>query len=175
MMNNVVLKNIIRFILLVLFQVLVLDQVSLNSYIIPYGYLLFLLLLPFNTPGTALLLLAFATGFTIDFFGNTLGLHTAAAVLMAFARPGVIKFYFKKIETLPQEEPGIKKLGLGGFTKYAFTLILIHHLFLFFVERFSFSHFFTTLEHVLVNSVASLILILIILMLFAKRKRKKRL
>jgi cell shape-determining protein MreD len=173
-MNKLYFKNIIRFVLLILFQVLVLNQVSLNGYIIPYSYLLFILLLPFDIPGSILLLLAFVTGFSIDFFGNTLGLHTAAMLLLAFARPGVLKLYFKKLETLTGEEPGIQKLGVRGFIKYAFSLILIHHLFLFFLERFSVSHLFTTIEHALINSVASMLLILIILMLFTNRKRKKR-
>jgi len=173
-MNNVYVKNIIRFVLLVLLQVLVLDKVSFGGYIIPYVYILFILLLPFDIPKSLLLILAFFTGLTIDFFGNSLGLHTAALVLLAYARPSILKFYFPKIEALPGEEPGIVKLGMAGFIKYGFSLILIHHLLLFFLETFSFSHFFITLEHVLFNALASLMAVLILEVLFAKRIKRRR-
>ncbi len=173
-MSNIYVKNIIRFLLLVLFQVLVLDQVSLGGYVIPYVYVLFILLLPFDIPKSLLLILAFGTGLTIDFFGNTLGLHAAALVFLAFARPGVLRFYFKKIEYLPGEEPSIVKLGFGGFLKYSVTLIFLHHLVLFYLETFSFHNFFFTLNHVFVNSLASEIGVMILVMLFTKRERRKR-
>jgi len=99
-MNNLYLKNSIRFVLLVLFQVLVLDQVHFGGYVIPYVYIIFILLLPFDIPKSLLLILAFGAGLTIDFFGNTLGLHTAALVMLAFARPGVLRLYLKKTEAL---------------------------------------------------------------------------
>ncbi len=173
-MNNVYIKNIIRFVLLVLFQVLVLDQVSFGGYVIPYVYVLFILLLPFDIPKSLMLFLAFGVGITIDAFGNTLGLHAAAMVFVAYVRPGILQLYFKKIETMPGEEPGIRKLGFSGFIKYSFTLILLHHLLLFYLEIFNFRHFFVTFEHVIINSIASLIGVIILVLLFTKRNRRKR-
>ncbi len=43
-------RNIIRFLVVVVFQVLVMDNVMINGYMVPYIYLLFILLLPFETP-----------------------------------------------------------------------------------------------------------------------------
>lgn len=173
-MSNLYVKNSIRFVLLILFQVLVLDQVHFGGYVIPYVYILFILLLPFDIPKSLLLFLAFGTGLTIDFFGNTLGLHSAALVMLAFLRPGVLRLYFKKTEFLPGEEPGIRKLGFMGFVKYSFTLILIHHLALFYLEFFSFRYFFITFEHALINSLASLTGVMILVMLFTKPNKRKR-
>ncbi len=173
-MNNVYVKNIVRFVLLILFQVLILDTVQFGGYVIPYIYLLFILLLPFDTNKSLLLILAFFTGLSIDFFENTLGLHTAAVVFMAFARPGVIKFYFPTLEHIKGEEPGLLKLGFSGFLKYIFTLVFFDQLLLTFLEVFSLHDFFQTLSHVFVNTLVTLLGILVTVMLFTSRHRKRK-
>lgn len=165
-------KHIIRFILLILLQVWVLDNVAFNGFIIPYAYVLFILLLPFEINRSLMLLLAFVTGLTVDFFGNSLGLHAASLTLLAFARPGVLRFYFPRFETQLGDEPGIPKLGLIGFFKYAFTLILLFQLALVFLEVFSFHHFFSLLWQAILGTVATTLAVTILELLFAKRKKR---
>src|SRR5688572_12401778 len=87
---SVLLKNIIRFILLILFQVLVLDQILIHQLVNPYLYMLFILLLPFNLPRPALQLLGFLLGLTLDMFTDTMGLHAAACVFIAYLRPFIL-------------------------------------------------------------------------------------
>jgi hypothetical protein len=173
-MNNVYLKNIIRFVLLILFQVLVLDTVQFGGYVIPYVYLLFILLLPLDINKSLLLLLAFFTGLSIDFFENTLGLHAAAVVFMAFARPGVIKFYFPTLEHVKGEEPGLSKIGVVGFLKYSFTLVFLHQVLLTFLEVFSLQDFIQTLSHIFISALATTLGILITVMLFTSHRRKRK-
>ena len=171
-MNNITLKNGLRFILLILLQVLVFNRLSLKGFLIPYVYVAFILLLPYHTGKSWLLILGFLSGLTIDLFGNTLGLHAAAATLLAYARPGVINFYFPKVEFSENESPSMQKLGLGGFIKYAFTLIFIHHFALVFLEVFTFRNFFGRLEQVFFNTLYTLIIITILFMFFSKREKK---
>ena len=90
-MINLFLRNIGRFIFLVLFQVLVLDNIQLGGYLNPFMYVLFILLMPFETPGWVLLFSAFLLGGSIDLFEHTPGMHASAAVFMAFLRPAVLK------------------------------------------------------------------------------------
>ena len=90
-MSIIFLRNVIRFIFLVLFQVLILNNIQLSGYINPYFYVYFILLLPFETPRWVLLISAFILGFAIDAFTNTPGLNTAACVFMAFIRHFVIR------------------------------------------------------------------------------------
>ncbi len=170
-MNSQTVKNIIRFVLLISLQVLVLNNMSLMGYVTLYPYLLFLLLLRVDINKTNLLLLGFFTGLTVDFFQNTLGMQAAAATLLVFARPAVLNFYFKTMEFSPREEPGLSKLGFVNFVKYAFTLVFIHHFFLFFLESLSFSDFLSTLMKVIINAMATTAVILIFEMLFTKRKK----
>ncbi len=173
-MNNVILKNIIRFILLILLQVWVLDKVSFDGFIIPYVYVLFVLLLPLNINKSLLLLIAFGTGLTIDFFENTLGLHAAALVLLAFFRPGIIHLFFPRLEFVSGEEPGIIKLGLGGFLKYSFSLVFIFQLVIVFLETFSFRHFLTSLWYVVLGTLVTVVFIVVTDLIFLPSKNKIR-
>ena len=80
-------RNIIRFAILVLIQILLLNNIQISGHIVPYFYILFILLMPFETPGWMLLFAGFALGLSVDMFGQTLGMHTSATVFMAFLRP----------------------------------------------------------------------------------------
>jgi len=70
---NTLFKNIARFILLALFQVLVFNQLELGYGIHIMIYPLFIMLLPFELGIISLLSLAFLMGFLVDIFSNTYG------------------------------------------------------------------------------------------------------
>src|SRR6188768_1775689 len=86
-----ILQHVIRFLFVVGLQVVLLNHVQWNGYINPYIYILFILLLPVEIPNWLLLVLALFTGLVIDAFGNSGGMHAAATVFMAFARPGMLR------------------------------------------------------------------------------------
>lgn len=58
-MNSLILKNIVRFIFLTLLQILVINYLQLPFGMQLYLYVLFILLLPYQTPNWLLLILAF--------------------------------------------------------------------------------------------------------------------
>lgn len=164
------LKHIIRFILLLLIQVIILNKVNLHGYIDPYLYVLFILLLPFETPRWLLLILAFFTGGGIDIFSNTGGIHAAATTLMAFARPGVIRLVSKKAEFESNSEPCIADMGNKWFYLYSLHLILLHHAALFLLEVFKLNDLIALLYRIALSSLVTLALVLITQYLFPKRK-----
>ena len=160
-MINDVIKNWLRFIFLVLFQVLILNNVELSGYLNPFLYVLFILMLPFQTPNWLVLILAFAMGISVDMFSNTGGLHAAASVLMGFLRQPILKLISPREGFDVVQRPTIQQFGLGWFFSYAGILVLIHHLFLFYMETFNFSEFGTTFIRVILSSVFTLSLIFI--------------
>ncbi len=78
-----------RFLVVVLFQVLVMDNVMINGYMVPYVYLLFILLMPFETPGGPVAC-GVRAGACPGSFPQS-WVHTAATVLAAFARPYMLE------------------------------------------------------------------------------------
>lgn len=172
-MNRVVFQNIIRFILLVLLQVLLLNKLNLYGFLNPFVYILFILLLPFETPGWLLLLISFITGLTIDLFSGTPGLHTAATVLAGFARPSVIKLVGERDEYNASMYPSLPNMGLKWFLTYATIIVFIHHLALNLLDVFSFSEFFRTLLRIIFSSVFTVLFIILIEYIFVSRKEKR--
>ncbi len=160
-MINSLLRNSFLFIVLILVQILILDNLQLSSYAVPFLYVLFILMLPFETPGWALLLLAFVMGFTMDLFEHTYGIHTAATLLMAWFRPGVLRLIAPREGYASNTLPGIYDYGLGWYLKYVVILVFIHHSFLFYFEVFSFKHFFDTLLRVIISSLFTIILVIL--------------
>jgi hypothetical protein len=158
----------LTFLILVLVQVLLFNNVQLGGYLNPYVYVLFILSLPFETPRWGLLVLGFLLGLTIDLFSHTVGMHTSAVVFMAFLRPIVLRTLEPRDGYEPEKQPSVKDYGFSWYFYYAGILILAHHLFLFYVEIFKLDHFFHTLSRALLSAVFSLVLILFI-KVFIKR------
>lgn len=154
-------KLLLRFTGLVLFQVLILNHVSLGGYVNPYLYVLFILWLPFSIPYWQLLLSAFLLGFSIDIFANTPGLNAAATVAMAFARPFVIRVVSTGTDFEPGTRPSIPGQGIRWFFSYSLILILLHHFILFYLEVFRMSEFFQTLLRVLLSALLTFGLVLL--------------
>jgi rod shape-determining protein MreD len=154
-----VIQNILLFIVLVLAQVLVLNNIQFLGFINPYIYILFILSLPVRLPRWIILLLAFALGLIIDTFSNTLGMHAAATVLVAFSRSFVIKL-FTSIDEGNNPTPSFHSFGVGAYVKYVLVLVFMHHAALFFLEAFSFSHFWLVLFKTLLSSSITILIIL---------------
>lgn len=150
------------FIVLILVQVLVLNNIELGGYINPFLYVFFILALPFETNENLVLILAFLLGLTLDIFTSTLGIHTSASIFMAFARKYVLKIIQPRGGYEYGTTPSLQHMGLSWYMTYAVTLVVFHHLFLFYVESFKFSQFFTTFARVILSSIFTLILIFIV-------------
>lgn len=161
MTSRTVFYNILRFVFLIFFQVLVLNHVYLGGFINPYFYIYFILLLPFQTPRWVLLITAFALGIFVDIFTNTLGLNASATLLMAFFRPFVINLISSGPESLIGETPSLRNQGVKWFLYYAGILILVHHFSLFFLEIFRLREFLYTFTRVVLSSLFTMLLVLI--------------
>lgn len=131
------------------------------------------MMLPVRMPKTFLLLAAFLTGLVVDVFSNTMGMHAAACVFMAYVRPTVLRIMAPRDGYETESSPSVKELGFTWFLIYAATLTFIHHFILFYIEVFRFSEFFTTFLRVLLSSVATLLTIMISQYLFGKPINEK--
>ncbi len=170
-MRNSFITYIFRFIILVLVQVTILDNINFGGYINPYLYVYFILLLPFEVPGWILLISAFLMGLSIDMFENTMGINAAATVLMAFFRPTVLRSLSSGKDYEKGSKPSIGYNGFRWFFTYSLILIFIHHVALFYLEVFRFTHFFATLQRTLLSTIFTLILIIIVQYIFEKPER----
>jgi len=159
-MIRILIKYVIMYVSLVLIQVLILNQVQFSGFVNPYMYILFILLLPLKTPKYAVLILAFLLGVTIDIFSNTLGIHAAATVFIAFMRPLIIRIISGREEDR-SDYPGLKQNKFRWFLYYTGLMVVIHHSMLFYLEIFTFSNFLSTLFRILLSSLFSIFVIVL--------------
>lgn len=164
--------NIFRILIFILLQVTIIKQLDLGPYINPFLYVICILILPISMNKGWVILIAFVVGLIIDMFYNTMGMNAAACVFMAYCRPRVLRLYAPKGEYEPTASPTIQSLGLNWVISYYGTLVLLHHLMLFFLEALTFSFFFETLAKALVSAAVTLILIILSLLLMQKNPLK---
>ena len=159
-MRRPVIKYLLMFVILVLIQVMLLNQVQFSGYLNPYIYVLFVMLMPLNSPKYIQLIMAFILGLIIDIFSNTLGIHSFATVLIAYLRPVIISSISLRDEN-KNDYPGLKQNKFLWFLYYSSIMVIIHHFTLFFLEIFSFHNFFLTLLRVFVSSFVTVFIIVL--------------
>lgn len=167
-MNNSVL-NSIRFVIFLLLQLLIFNNINLLGYLNPYPYVLFILLYPVNSNKSVLLLGSFALGILLDMFCNSGGIHTMASVILAYIRPSLFKFAFG----LSYEYQTVKIAD--KITPERITLLLLaiffHHFILFFFEYFRMDLLFTILTRTFLSSIFTFIICLLTIYIIKPSKR----
>ena len=168
-MLNTILKYTGLFILLLAMQVLLLNNIQFSGFVNPYIYILFILLLPFETPRWLILILSFGTGLVMDLTTGTPGLHTSATVLAGFVRPYLLNLISPHEGYEPGDLPGIRNYGLRWFIIYILVITAIHHFFLFYVEVFTLDYFFRTFLRVLMSTGFTILFIIIVQIIIIRR------
>jgi len=160
-MINSILRLGLVFVLLILFQVLLFNNIQFSGYVNPYVYILFILLLPVEIPSWLLLILSFIMGLTIDIFSGSLGMHTSATVLVGFVRPYILRVISPR-DGYESGSPSSLIYGIRWFLIYTALIVLVHHTALFYIEIFRFTDFFSTMFRVLLSSLFTVTFILLI-------------
>ncbi len=137
-------RHTVWFLVLVVSQVLVFNNIGFAGLINPFPYIYLLLILPDSFKGVVALLLGFLYGLTIDMFMDTGGMHASACSLLVFVRPFILQNISSVDGYGETMTPSAKQQGISWFVSYAAILIGIHHLWLFYFEIFRTDEFFQT-------------------------------
>lgn len=174
-MIGTVFANILRFVALILLQVLVLDHLDvLNGYAMPYLYVLFLLMLPIELPAWAQLAIGAFTGLVMDLFTSTPGMHMSACVVMMYARLYVLRLLAPREGYEFGARPTVPRMGFAWYITYAGLLILLHHLWLFLIDLHRFDAFFGTFLRALLSALFTFGLCLLAQFLTSAQERERR-
>ena len=154
--------NIVRIVFLVLLQALVVSRVQLfDGLILPWIYLFGILMLPFETPRWLVMVIAFFVGVLMDLFSGPVGLHTSACVFLGFMQTIVQNILSPREGYDVTQRPTVQRMGLAWYVTYAGMLTLAHHTWFFFMEVFRFSDFLYQIVHILLSTLAALVLMTI--------------
>jgi len=171
-MNNTI-KHILNFTGLIATQVLVVDQIDLlglNVFISPIIIGTYLFLLPLGWRKNLLLFLAFFMGIILDSFHNTLGMNTAAMVLLAFFKPVILRVVLPREGMDFESRASIFTLKMFNYLIFSSISFFVYHLAYFSLESLIIDSFF----NVLIKAFASTIFAVLLSILYQFLTLKKR-
>ena len=152
-------KQIGRYVVVMLLQVLLFDQLQLLGICHPYIYILCLLMMPITLPHSIDMIIGAVAGLIMDIFCNSLGIHMASCILIMFIRPYLIGSIVNDKDRL-NEQISLRAIGLEALLKYVIILVLLHHLTLFSLAAWSWHHIgFVLLETVVSSAITIAVII----------------
>ncbi|MBO7599162.1 MAG: hypothetical protein J6T70_19170 [Bacteroidales bacterium] len=156
------LKLLGMYVLLVVVQVLVFNNIKISSYgITPMFYVLFVLSVPFEVPNWLQLFFAFVLGYSVDMFADTPGLNTAASVFMAFMRPVMLNLLAPRDGYESGLFPYATYMGMPWYIRYCVPLILAHHLSFFLIDSIGFFSLSQILIKVLATTSVTILFVIL--------------
>ena len=173
MRSNSIPAFIFFFILFLSFQILLFKNLDLFNFALCFIYIGFLLLLPFDISHILLITLAFILGITVDIFYDTLGIHAASCVLIAYMRPYIINILTPKGGYDKVSEVSTSSMGFQWLFTYSAILIVIHHFTLFVLEMWGIKLFFPLLAKTLASSLFTLTVFTLFQYLFQSSRNYK--
>ena len=163
-MSNALVINIIRFIGIYLFQILILFNINLHPSINLFIYPIFILLLPIRIPHALLISIAFILGVMVGLQYNAVGQHAAASVFIAFLRPTILNIMEPRGGFDPNQSPNKHFFGFSWFLQFSALLFFIHFCSLFILEVFTFN--FIVLIKILFSYIISMLMLILFTTLF---------
>lgn len=167
-------RHIVHFVLFVALQILLMDNLVLFSTGFCFIYIAFLLFLPINMNRVLLLFLGFVAGFAVDIFYDTMGIHAAASVLLAYLRPFILNLLTPRDGYDANDSVNLHIMGWRWFLAYAMTLILVHHAAVFILEIFTLDSLWSAVPKILLSVFFTGVVMVILQLLFFSIKRANR-
>ena len=156
-MNHPIVKNTFLFVVLVLLQVLIFNNVAYWGYVNPMIYIVYLLAAPYRENRVPYLL------------SNTGGLHAASSVFIAYWRSPILHLVFGK--NFEYQELDLLAYPFTKVFSYTTLMVVLHHILFYFLEIFNFNHVLITLVKIICASVFTIIVCLLYIYLFSKSKK----
>ncbi|MFK5958812.1 MAG: rod shape-determining protein MreD [Lutibacter sp.] len=168
-MNNSIFSNSIRFIGLVLLQVLILNHINLFGYLNPMVYIVWVFLFPIKKEKGFFLIASFLLGLSIDIFSDSGGINAAATLFIAFVRLPILKTVLRKSD-FDYFLFNLRDISIDKIFIYIATLTIIHHFIVFFLEYFSITDLITVISNTFFTSLFTIIVSILGILLFVKKK-----
>jgi rod shape-determining protein MreD len=156
------LRVAVSFIVFVLLQVLIMNNIHLFRIVTPFIYIYVILKLPVNIARSGIIIISFLLGLVVDISSNTFGIHAAACSFIGFVSTPLLE-HLVDMKKLPEGSiPSYNLFGYGRFIRYALVMVTLHHAVLFVVEAFTFFQPLFMVIRMTSSILFSLLLILII-------------
>ncbi len=159
----------VLFLVMVVLQLFLMDNLSISIYINPLVYIAFVVLLPLDTKPIVMLLSALALGVTVDALMGAAGLNTIATLFVAFFRGTLAGFILGRDDDRETGIPSPERMGMRKFLQFMVTIVVVHHAIFFLFESLSTAYLFHTLLRTVLSSALSVGAVWLIVRLFTAK------
>ncbi|EKB47429.1 hypothetical protein [Cecembia lonarensis] len=171
MNSNRIILLIGGFFLYLIIQVLLLKNIVVFGLAFCFLYVLYILLLPLEMKTIPIMLVAFVLGMGVDLFYDTLGMHTASLLALAFLRNSWLKLLTPTGGYDENLQPSMLNMGFGWFTYYSLPLILLHHFIFFYIDQLGTNLFLAGVQKVIASTIFVFVMSIIVQLMFYRRRR----
>lgn len=172
-MTKSLINYILMFIVLVLAQAVVFNNLALFGCAMPFVFIYLIIALPVTLSTNWSVTVGFLVGLAVDVFSNTYGINALACTMLAFMRKPLFHLYVSRDEDLAGMRPAMRTMGAPTFMKYALTMILVYCIFALTIEAFTFFNFMRLLLRIVSSTLYTFIIIYAIDSLSVSRREKK--
>ena len=169
-----ILEYTLVFVVAVVLQVFLFNNLNLSLYVNPLIYVVFLVMLPMEIDRGLLLILGLLLGVTLDALMGTAGLNTIASLTTAFFRPMLLLLLAGKDEIHDGGVPGSARLGFARYVRYLLAVVSLHCLVLFSFESLTWQYYYLTFLRIILSTLATAFLIYWLQLLFVLRGSFKK-
>ncbi len=161
--------RVIRLAVLVVFQVLVCNQIHILGYITPLiiGYMM--VCFHRESSRVGLLLWGFAIGIIADLFSNTAGMASSACTLVAMIQQPTLNAFAPR-DASDEFTPTMRNMGFWRYFMYVLVLMLVLHSVFYTLDAFSLANWKMTLIAIGGATLLSTIITIFIELLVRSRK-----
>lgn len=136
-MSKTILNYILKFILLVLAQALIFNNIVLFNVAVAFVFIYLIVSMPVSWNTNVSMTVGFLAGLVVDIFSDTLGYNALSCTILSFVRKPVFHLYMQSEEDLGGLKPCLTTMGTAPYLKYMLTMVVIYCLCFFTVESFT--------------------------------------
>jgi len=163
------------FVLVLIAQVFIFDRLVLPGGFVISFYVFFIMILPFSMNRILLMLVALTLGIGVDAFNDTFGLHTSAAVFLAWLRPYIYKAFEPVVGYGENQSPNLAEMGWAWTLKTYILAILAFNIWFYTLSFLRLIGPWFTVQKILLSTIATLLVILVVQVLYRRKMNKNEL
>lgn len=171
--NETMIRIAIQFILLVLIQSLIFNNLIIGGYAMACVFVYSIIALPVTLNDNLRLTIGFLLGLMVDIFANTQGLNALCCTMAVALQRPVFHLYVNREEDLAGATPSSRSMGHAAFLKYAVTMTLIYCALMHTVESFSFFNFGRLMLRISTGTVYTFVIVFAIDSILSHRRGAK--
>jgi hypothetical protein len=127
--------RIVYWLLIVTFQVLVLNHLDFSAFVIPQIFIILLISMPLGWSKITQVSAGFGLGLLADLFVSTPGIHASACLWLVLLRIGILNTQDIKQQIASKMDYDVKSVGLNSFLYSSTILVFFYHFYIFWIQN----------------------------------------